>query len=691
MKHFSFSKKKFEQFIFKKLKYFFFSILSNKLLNFDSEHSCIIHSAAMQAHCRRAWSPAMKGFTFPRISNSIYSLSDSIFTKYSSFSSSSSSLILHDSDSNPISSPFYNLLPPTHNPNNIVNLISTALKQKSFHLSHFQTQFKTILPHLGAHEISRVLIRTQSDASSALTFFNWVKNDLRFTLSLQNYCLIVHILGWNQVFDQAMKLLCELIQLNSVNVVSYDDVYKCLIDCTEDCNWNPVIFDMLIKAYVKLGMVEKGLETFWKNVEGSFVPNVVACNCLLNGLSKINYIGECWEVYEEMGRLGIHRNGYTFNIMTHVLCREGDSDKVNGFLEKMEEEGFEPDLVTYNILINGYCKKRRLEDAFYLYKIMGIRGVVPNLISYSALMNGLCKEGKIKEAHQLFNQMVQRGIDPDVVSYNTLISGYCKEGGKMQMCRSLLHEMIGIGIRPDNVTCRIVFQGYAREGKLLSALNMVAELQRFGIKIPENLYDYLLVALCKEGRPFAARSFLIRISQDGDYVPEMSTYIKLAESLCSFNNVEEALILKSEMAKKSMKLNLTTYKAIISCLCRVKRTSEAENLLEEMVSLGILPDLEIKRALINGYCEENDVDKAVSLLKFFAKEFQVYDTESYNAIVKVFCEVGNVAELMELQDKLVKIGYVPNSLTCKYVIRGLQKGMELDDDDDISDGDMLEV
>jgi pentatricopeptide repeat protein len=235
--------------------------------------------------------------------------------------------------------------------------------------------------------------------------------------------------------------------------------------------------------------------------------------------------------------------------------------------------------------------------------------------------------------------------------------------------------------------CRIVFQGYAKEGKLLSALNMVEELHSFEINIPENLYDYLLVVLCKEGRPFAARSFLIRISQDG-FMPQISTYIKLVESLCRFNNVEEALVLKSEMTKKNMKLNLTTYKAILSCLCRVKRTSEAESLLEEMVSLGILPDLEIKRALINGYCEENDVGKAVSLLKFIAKEFQVYDTKSYNAIVKVFCEIGNVDELMELQDKLVKIGFVPNGLTCKYVIEGLQKDMELDDD---MDRNMLEA
>lgn len=613
------------------------------------------------------------------------SFSNTTFTiKTALFSSSSASLItLDDSHSKPTLSPFYNLLPPTQNPNNIVNLISSILKHKSSNLSLLHSNdIKGILPHMGPHEISRVLLRCQSDHSSALSFFDWVKNDLNITPTVHNYCVIVHILAWSRVYSHAMRLLCELIQLVEVDGVCVcvspnEDIYGSLVGSTEDCNWNPVIFDMLIKAYVKGGMVEKGLETFRRNIEACFIPNVVVCNCLLSGLSRFGYIGQCWEVYEEMGRLGIHRNAYTFNILTHILCKDGDTDKVNGFLEKMEEEGFEPDLVTYNTLVNSYCKKRRLEDAFYLFKIMYVRGVMPNLITHSALMNGLCEEGKVKEAHQLFHQMVHRGIEPDIVSYNTLVSGYCREG-KMQMCRSLLHEMIRNGIRPDNITCRLIVEGYARNGKLLLALNMVSELERFKIKIPEDVYDYLIVALCSEGRPFAARSFLLRISQDG-YVPKVNTYNKLVESLCKFNNVEEALLLKSEIVKKSMKLNLATYRAVISCLCRVNKTSEAEGLLEEIVSSGFLPDAEISRALINGYCEENKVDKAVSLLKFFAKEFQVYDTESYNTVVKVFCEVGNVAELMELQDKLHKVGYVPNKLTCKYVIHGLQKAMEQDD------------
>lgn len=35
--------------------------------------------------------------------------------------------------------------------------------------------------------------------------------------------------------------------------------------------------------------------------------------------------------------------------MTLVLCKDGDIDKVNGFLKQMEEEGYKPDLGTLNL------------------------------------------------------------------------------------------------------------------------------------------------------------------------------------------------------------------------------------------------------------------------------------------------------------------------------------------------------
>jgi len=105
---------------------------------------------------------------------------------------------------------------------------------------------------------------------------------------------------------------------------------------------------------------------------------------------------------------------------------------------------------------------------------------------------------------------------------------------------------------------------------------------------------------------------------------------------------------------------------------------DGESLMEEMVKSGVAPDLAICRALINGYCKERDIYKAESLLGFFAKEFQIFDTGSYNTLVKALSENADVATLMDLQDRMQKVGFAPNSLTCKFVIHGLWKATALD-------------
>lgn len=131
--------------------------------------------------------------------------------------------------------------------------------------------------------------------------------------------------------------------------------------------------------------------------------------------------------------------------------------------------------------------------------------------------------------------------------------------------------------------------------------------------------------------------------------------------------------MKAEMVSNDMKPNLVTYKALIGCLCRLSRSVEGESLMREMVEFGVNPDIATCRALINGFCKERNLDKAESLLGSIVEEFQIYDIECCNALLKIYCEAGDVAKLMELQDRLLKVGFAPNSLTFKYVIDGLCK------------------
>ncbi|KAK6913082.1 Pentatricopeptide repeat [Dillenia turbinata] len=552
-----------------------------------------------------------------------------VFMEHWNLTSSSLIQTLEPSQTKPISNPLYNLLPETRNPNNIVDLICSNLKTKDSPLP-FHDQVQHLLPYVSSCEVSRVLLRCQSYSLISLKFFNAIKNELNFSPSVENYCIIVHILVWSRQFSHAMKFLREPIEMNRPS-----GVFGNLVRCIDNWNWDPLVFDMLVKVYLKVGRIGDALKMYRKMVKIGFVPHVVTLNFLLNGHLK-----------------------------------DGDVSRVDDFLEKMEVEGFDPDVVTYNTLIKGYCRKGRLDDAFYLYRIMYRRGVMPDVVTYTALMDGLCKAQKVREAHQLFHRMVDRGLSPDTVAYNSLISGYCNEG-KMQESRSLMQEMIINGIYPDNLTCRVLVEGYIKENRLHSAMNLVAELSKLGVMISVDIYNCLITALCWENKPFAANNVMERMLLDG-CLPRLETYNELIKSLCKMDFVAEALDLKAEVVHKDIKPNSVTYSALIGCLCRLGRTEEGESLMKEMVASGFPPDSSICRALVSGYREEGKVTDAESLLSIFAIEFHIYDTESYNILIKFYCEEGDVARSIELQDRMLKVGFVPNSLTFKYMIQGLR-------------------
>ncbi|CAA7055250.1 unnamed protein product [Microthlaspi erraticum] len=589
-------------------------------------------------------------------------------------SSSSSSLQLIprcDNSLKPILNPLYNLLPQTQNPNQIVDVICSTLKQRDFVLSNLRDEVKSLIPHLGDREISRVLLRFQSDASRALAFFTWVKFDLGKRPNVGNYCLLLHILAWSKKFPLAMQFLCELIELQSKEE---EDVFSVLVSATDECNWDPVVFDILVKGYLKLGLVEDGFSAFRKVIDSGFRVSVVTCNHLLNGLLKLDLMEDCWQVYHAMSRVGIHPNTHTFNILTNVFCKDSNFHEVNDFLEKMEEEGFEPDLVTYNTLVSSYCRRGRLKEAFYLYKIMYRRSVVPDLVTYTSLIKGLCRDGRVREAHQTFHKMVDRGIAPDCISYNTLIYAYCKDG-MMEQSKRLLHEMLGNSVVPDRFTCKVIVEGFVREGRLLAAVSFVVELRRLKVAIPFEVCEFLIESLCREGKPFAAKHLLERISEEeGHEVAKPETYNNLIESLSRCDAIEEALVLKEKLTSANQVLDVKTYQALICCLCRIGRYREAESMMKEMLDFEVKPDSLICGALVNGYCKGLDLAKAESLLSFFAMEFRILDIESYNLVVKAICEKGSgYKKVLEFQERMQRVGFVPNSLSCMYMIQSLNQ------------------
>ncbi|KAF3794132.1 Pentatricopeptide repeat-containing protein [Nymphaea thermarum] len=85
------------------------------------------------------------------------------------------------------------------------------------------------------------------------------------------------------------SLVCQGMRLLGEVVGTDRQLFVDLIQAGEGCNWNPVVFDMLIKVYVQFGRVQAGMEVFRRMIGIGLLPQVSACNSLLNGLLKSTF------------------------------------------------------------------------------------------------------------------------------------------------------------------------------------------------------------------------------------------------------------------------------------------------------------------------------------------------------------------------------------------------------------------
>jgi len=284
----------------------------------------------------------------------------------------------------------------------------------------------------------------------------------------------------------------------------------------------------------------------------------------------------------------------------------------------------------------------------------------------------MCKAWRLKDARRMFDRMVQNGLCTDAVAYSVLITGYCNEG-RLREARFLLMEMVGSGLSAVAFALRIVIEGHVNFRKLLTCLNMVAPLRKYGVVIPSQSYSCLIGALCNEMRPNAARGLLQWMIEDG-HSPRLQMYNMIVDCFCQCDNPKEALDVKIEMMSREVKPDYDTYRSLITCLSRLGRSLDGQSVMVEMIASGSGPNEAICAALVCGFCKEGELGRAELIVKSFVLDFQIHCNDSYNALMRTYCETRSTAESLALQDRMLELGFVPNSETCRSLIYGLSKG-----------------
>lgn len=222
-----------------------------------------------------------------------------------------------------------------------------------------------------------------------------------------------------------------------------------------------VALGCMVEALVTNGDTEAGyqlIKEIQADEECKHNVNAVIYCSVLKGFSHMKKFDRVWSVYQEMLGHKLQFSIVTFNTLVDACARSGEMGRIPQLLERMVEQGIDPNLITYSAILKGYCQEGRLEEAV-----------------------------KFKE-----NMVQTTTFRPDEVMYNTLLDG-CARQGLFDRGMSLLEEMQNNGVLPTNFTLSVLVKLASRSKRPTEAFELCDKLtNKYGFRLNGHVYSNLV-------------------------------------------------------------------------------------------------------------------------------------------------------------------------------------------------------
>ncbi|KAG6429897.1 hypothetical protein SASPL_107953 [Salvia splendens] len=437
----------------------------------------------------------------------------------------------------------------------------------------------------------------------------------------------------------------------------------------------------VIRAYAESGSVSKALDLYSHLLRNyNTLPQLPACNSLLNGLVDEGKLDTAWRVYEEMVRRDEAGetsclDNYSVSIMVKGLCREGKVEKGRKLIEKRWGRNCIPNIVFYNILIDGYCKRGSLKRAHELFEVLKVKGFFPNHETYGAMIDGFCKRGEFEKVDEMLKEMESSGIEVNTVIYNNVVDGRCKYSFVREAFETT-RKMMEVGCWLDIVTYNSLISSACKDGNVQEAEKLLEEVINCGL-VPNKLsFTPLIHAYCRERNFERASCLLVEMTRSG-HKPDLITYGGLVHGLVVAGEVEAALTIRNNMVERGVSPDACIYNVLISGLCKQSRFADAQQLLQEMLGFNVSPDSYVYATLVDGYVRSGNFDDAEKLFDLITKTGVDPGLVGYNAMIKGYCKLGKIKNAILCINKMTRRNITPDEFTYSTIIDGLVKQNDL--------------
>lgn len=219
-------------------------------------------------------------------------------------------------------------------------------------------------------------------------------------------------------------------------------------------NWgtkpNVGVYDHLVNAYCKAGLLEKAKETLreYETVLGR-KPTLVAFNMLVNGYGKQGRPEEALQTFHEIRKNKSMPNVVSYTSAIFALAQAGNMNKATQLYRRMVKQGVPTKLYVYLTLIRGYTKLDWTREGRKISNALRRSPIEMTEEAYGVVLALFVEGNWYNHAASVLQEVENKGKALDSVAFASLIRSFgnlvnkltplakAVEGSNMELCRLL--------------------------------------------------------------------------------------------------------------------------------------------------------------------------------------------------------------------------------------------------------------
>ncbi|XP_006656112.2 pentatricopeptide repeat-containing protein At4g20090-like [Oryza brachyantha] len=211
------------------------------------------------------------------------------------------------------------------------------------------------------------------------------------------------------------------------------------------CEPNIITYGSMIQGYFKVGETPRALSVWEEMVGVGCVPNAISYSILINGLCNVGKLKDAMMVWKHMLGRGCAPDTIAYTSMIKGLCASGMVDGgLRLFYDMLARGDAEPDAISYNVLLDGLLLAKDLPRAMDLLNRMLDQGCDPDMVTCNiflrefgagemkgrefleGLVVRLCNRGRNMAAGEVLLVMLTKYIVPEAPLWEMVVRDVCR-------------------------------------------------------------------------------------------------------------------------------------------------------------------------------------------------------------------------------------------------------------------------